>query len=53
MMVGDDPVTDIEGALKLGISPIAFRCASADPAVHAEDMEGVGDAILKRIRGGA
>ena len=49
MMVGDDPVADIEGAVMLGIYPIAFRCASAGFGCFAEDMESVGDVILKRL----
>jgi putative hydrolase of the HAD superfamily len=52
IMVGDDPMADIEGASNAGMYPIAFKCAT-NVGVTAEDMSSVGDEIRKRIRAGA
>ncbi len=49
IMVGDDPVADIEGAQRAGIFPIAFRCTPGSPVAFAENIEGVGNEILSVI----
>lgn len=49
IMVGDDLVADIEGALSAGIQPIAFRCKASDSIPLATDLESVGVEILNRL----
>lgn len=53
IMVGDDPVSDIDGAQRAGILPIAFRCVPTGPVVIADDMQAVGHEILKHVHGAA
>jgi putative hydrolase of the HAD superfamily len=49
IMVGDDPIADLEGARAAGIQPIAFRCKASESTPLVTDMEGAGDEILSRL----
>ncbi len=50
IMVGDDPVADVEGARKTGLFPIAFRCESMHASAFAGDMKEVRREIFRRVR---
>ena len=50
VMIGDDPVADIEGARSVGIHPIAFRCA-AGAALATPDLQSAGIEMLARLGG--
>jgi hypothetical protein len=48
-MVGDDPVADLEGAIAVGIQPIAFRCKASESIPLITDLESAGIEILSRL----
>jgi putative hydrolase of the HAD superfamily len=49
IMVGDNPIADMEGARGAGIYPIAFRCSPDRSIPTAETMQDVEREILKRV----
>jgi putative hydrolase of the HAD superfamily len=49
VMIGDDPVADLEGAQSAGIFPIAFKCTYSGGGASVGNMESAGVEILCRL----